>query len=96
MWILYWISAVAIVVIGIVYIIKGEKKALGVVQTTLGILTPFFALLFCMNRNFETQTEINFFTQEFSKGSIYAILLTIMCVLLIGITIRNIIFLIKK
>ena len=96
LWIFYWLSILVSLILGILSVIKRNKIA-GFMQVTLSIILPIWAFFFQLKGNyFSTQSEWEFMHSKIMQGSIEAILLLILYIVLILIFIYNFIRLVIK
>ncbi|MBO5477603.1 MAG: hypothetical protein J6A15_07625 [Clostridia bacterium] len=90
LWVIYWLFLAFALVFGVIHTIK-IKKCTGIMQIVLSIILPIWALVFSLKRNWidGNESEIEFLLSKIIEGSIEAIIIVILFIVLFGVTIYN-------
>lgn len=92
LWLFYWLAIFLSLVLGIVSFFKCKQtRWLGLLQSALTICFASWAYVFAHHRCFDTQSELGFLLQELKNGSLAAILLVLLFIVLFLLFIRSVV-----
>lgn len=80
---------VAIGLVGTIQLLRFRKWRWAVLNGVLTIFTPLETVLFTMQRNVSSQTELDYFLQQLTNLDMYAYLILFLNLLLIGFSCFN-------